>query len=377
MTLLSRIKLNDFRNLESVELDLVPGFNLFFGANGSGKTSLLEAIYVLSAGRSFRTSRLEPLVREAADNFVIYAETIQGRDVLNRIGLKRLRLPGSAPLLRLNEQTLSSWALVASCLPVQLINTDSFSILEGGGKARRRFMDWALFHVEPSYLSIWRLYRRAVTQRNALLKQKVSGSVSMLDAWDVEVSTLGNKIHEYRQSLIQKFIPILEETVRRFLPDTNIDFEYKRGWSDDAELLSTLKVSRQRDLRYGITLNGPHRADFALKISRVLVTDMLSRGQTKMLIFALKLAMGEVIKSYANNAAGDLLKSPVYLIDDLAAELDEENCNKVIQYLYESTDQCLFTAITQRALSSVDDLVAASGKFHVEHGKIFTSPATV
>jgi len=364
VALLSRLKLNDFRNLKSVELQFQPGFNLVYGPNGSGKTSLLEAIYVLSTGRSFRTTRLDPLIASDGTHFVIFAE-VEDDASSHKLGLKRSA--NVAPLLRFNEQTQNSWSDVAVCLPLQLINSDSFSILEGGGKTRRRFLDWALFHVEHSYLMQWRAYRRVVSQRNILLKQKPANLNKLLDSWDVQLSELGEHIHQQRLGLLQKYLPELNKMTNKFLNGIDVEFDYKRGWAEDLSLMEALISSRSRDLRYGATLNGPHRGDFSLKVDRYLATDALSRGQTKMLIFALKFAMGEIVKTSS---------SPIYLIDDLASELDAANCARVTEHLYASKDQCMFTAITDDALQAVFDLTDSSGKFHVEHGKIAASPAT-
>lgn len=372
MALLSRVKLNGFRNLESVELCLAPGFNLFIGANGSGKTSLLEALHVLGTGRSFRTNKLDPLINDLSDHFVIFTEINEG-GIANKVGLKRSR--NASPVLRFNEQTQASWSLVAAALPLQLINSDSFAILEGGGKARRRFLDWALFHVEHSYLIDWRAYRRVVAQRNILLKQRGPKMSSQLDAWDNEMGLLGEIIHRRRVTLIDSFQAQLQILLDRLLPGLDFQLEYRKGWPEQASLIEVLQKTRDRDLRYGVSLSGPHRGDFSIRVNRHAATDTLSRGQTKLLVIALKLAMGELVK-VAAGSSNRPTGGPLYLIDDLAAELDVGNCSKVISYLHEQNDQCLFTAITESALPGVTDLIEASGKFHVEHGKISACPAT-
>lgn len=373
-----RLKLNNFRNLKSIELFLSPGINLFVGANGSGKTSLLEALHVLGTGRSFRTTRFDPLIANESDHFMIFAEVAETLGSAVKIGLKRNKKAGP-PLLRLNEHSQNSWSQVAASLPLQLINSDSFCILEGGGKVRRRFLDWALFHVEQSYLSDWRDYRRVVSHRNTLLKQKRFSLGTELDAWDAEMAVLGETIHQHRLRLIGVFEPEFKSVIEKFLPRVQIDFEYRSGWvdSDTSRLGEVLKLTRDRDIRYGMSLSGPHRGDFSLKTEGRLATDTLSRGQTKMLIFALKLAMGNIIKNLKQPSSKQLVNRPIYMIDDLAAELDEENSLKIINYLAESGDQCIFTAISELALKRVSELSEASGKFHVEHGKITSSPAMV
>jgi DNA replication and repair protein RecF len=370
MAVLTRLRINDFRNLKSVDLHTSPGFNLLVGSNGSGKTSALEAIHVLSVGRSFRTHKLDPLVATDSSQFLLYAELAEG----HRLGLQRGR--GGSPTLRLDGETQTSWSDIALLLPLQVINTDSFGLLEGGGKTRRRFLDWAMFHVEHTYLADWRAYRRIVSQRNVLLKQKPKDLRQLLDAWDLDLSRLANSIQQRRATLVDKFTPLFQELVSIFLPGVPVSFEYYPGWDVSTDIWVALLSSRERDMRYGMTLLGPHRADFQVKINRHAATEVLSRGQIKMLVCALKLSMGQFIKSHYLYGSGTIYRS-IYLVDDLAAELDTSNCSLVVEFLNATKDQCFFTAIEKSALSKVTELTESSGKFHVEHGKIRASNTAV
>lgn len=370
MAAVSRLKVNGFRNLREVDIQTAKQINLFVGQNGSGKTSALEAIHVLSVGRSFRTHKLEPLVGTDSNEFLIYAELAEK----HRIGLNRKRTGN--PSLRLDGETQSSWATIAALLPLQVINTDSFSLLEGGAKARRRFLDWGMFHVEHSSLSDWRSYRRIVSQRNVLLKQRAKDLQVQLDAWDLDLARFANSIHLRRTALFDLFSPLFQKLVKIFLPKFEITLEYIPGWNVHSSFESALLESRVRDVRYGMTLLGPHRADFQVRIERHLATDVLSRGQVKMLVCALKFSMGHLIKSrYFSD--GKRNYQSIYLVDDLAAELDSANCETVIKYLLETGDQCFFTAIDEISLPMVADLTESSVKFHVEHGKISASYTAV
>ena len=363
MAVFSRLRIDGFRNLSAVDLHTPPRFNLFVGQNGSGKTSVLEAIHVLSVGRSFRTHKLDPLVSVNNDQFLIYAELNAGQ----RLGLQRGRT--GVPALRLDGENQNNWAEVAMLLPLQVINTDSFSLLEGGGKARRRFLDWAMFHVEHSFLSDWRAYRRIVSQRNVLLKQKPRDLQSQLNAWDFNLARLAQSIHDRRSALLSHYQPEFSALLKTFLPEISASLSYMPGWDINVPFADALRESRDRDMRYGMTLIGPHRADFQVKVEKHQAIDVLSRGQTKMLICALKLAMGQLIKSRYIEEQQSSYQS-TYLIDDLAAELDSVNSEVIIQFLYETGDQCFFTAIEESSLKVVTDLTETSGKFHVEHGKI-------
>lgn len=361
MAVINRLMVDRFRNLKEVDLAPSPRFNLLFGTNGSGKTSLLEAIHVLSVGRSFRTHKIDPLVAYDRSDFLIFAD--MGDD--GRVGLLKSRSGNSE--LKLDGQQQKNWQSVASRFAVQVINSESFSLLEGGAKIRRRFLDWAVFHVEHDFLADWRDYRRCVSHRNSLLKQRVSDLGAQLKAWDIEIARLGEGIHQRRQSLISGYSALLSERVGQFLPGKSIELDYKPGWDTSVDLQSVLSDSRERDIRYGMTLAGPHRADFQVRLDKHLATDVLSRGQLKMLVCAIKLSMGEFI---TNTYKEDHAYQCVYLLDDLAAELDAANREVVIACLEQTKSQCFFTAVHERDLGSVSELMDRSGKFHVEHGKI-------
>lgn len=366
MAVIQRLMVDRFRNLEAVDLALSPSFNIFSGVNGSGKTSLLEAIHVLSVGRSFRTHKIDPLVMRDQKDFLVFTDLgVQGR-----IGLLKSRAGKNE--LKFDGEQQRNWQSVAAALPLQVLNTDSFQLLEGSGKIRRRFLDWAVFHVEHSYLEDWRAYRRGIMHRNSLLKTGGSTLHAQLDAWDVELAGLGQAIHESRTAIVRSFSALLKAVVGEFLPHREIELDYKPGWDSEQEFASVLKGLRARDIRYGMTLNGPHRADFTIKVNGVSATETLSRGQLKMLVCALKIAMGRFVERSVDesNKAGSGEYQCIYLIDDLASELDRSNRAKVISLLADSSAQCLFTAVEAKDLDLEVELTERSRKFHVEHGKI-------
>lgn len=356
-----------FRNLQSVDLELSPGFNVFSGINGSGKTSVLEAIHVLSVGRSFRTQKIDPLVCHSEKDFLIFADLADE----GKLGLLKAR--NGRKELKYSGQIQKSWQDVAAALPLQILNSESFLLLEGGGRVRRRFLDWAVFHVEHSYLRDWRAYRRGIAHRNSLLKssQQVASLEAQLDAWDLELAILGESIHRRRAAVVEAFSLILAELIALFLPARDISLEYKAGWDSSMPFSQALREQRGRDLSYGMTTQGPHRGDFQVRLGRQLATELLSRGQLKMLVCALKIAMGQFLHVQAN-ARQDRSEGRrcIYLIDDLASELDQGNRARVMAILAEQGAQCLLTAVEADDLSLPAEVSERSGKFHVEHGKI-------
>lgn len=365
MSIITRLKVDNFRNLKGVDLELNPRFNLFSGENGSGKTSLLEAIHVLSVGKSFRTAKVEPLLAQDAAEFLIYSELDTG----SRIGL--LRAGSGHPTLRLNTNPQSSWKDVASLMPLQVINSDIFLLIDGGASIRRRFLDWALFHVEHSYLFWWRNYRRLIQQRNALLKQNPFDLKNQLNIWDVEISKAGQEIHHHRNILLSEYQPFLEATIAELMPAANmkVDVEYIKGWPEGIDLVHALSQSRDKDVKYKATMYGPHRADLVITCRSKSISEIFSRGQIKLIACALKISMGRFLVE-KKLQQGVKNYSTSFLIDDLASELDQSSCKSIIGELNKTNGQCLFTSITHDALPFLSELTGASGMFHVEHGKI-------
>lgn len=370
MSALKRIRIDHFRNLKTVDLELHPEVNLLVGDNGSGKTSLLEAIHVLSVGKSFRTARVDPLLADGEDRFLIYAELFSG----DRIGLQRDL--STSPTLRLNSESQTSWKFVAPLMPIQVLNSDSFLLVEGGAGVKRRFIDWAMFHVEHSYLVRWRNYRRLVQQRNALLKLNPRDIHSQLSIWDEELAKSGEEIHTLRKQLLNSYLPVLLKSFSEFLPAIDISIDYKKGWPRAMPLHQALFESRSKDTKYKATTLGPHRADIVLSSAGLPVSEVLSRGQIKLLACALKISMSKYL-THVKAEQGNNAYTIIFLVDDLSSELDTSSSGAVLDALLSSKNQCVFTAITGGDLSRVSDLTETSGKFHVEHGKIRTAKPAV
>src|SRR5580692_1877631 len=193
---LRRVQVTDFRCLQSAELDLDPRFTLISGPNASGKTSLLEAIYVLGRGRSFRTRRLEHLIRLGRERFVVFGEV----DALER--RVSLGVEGSNAGIRakLGGDRAKSLAELAPLLPVQIIDPEIHRLIEEGPSRRRRFLDWGVFHVEPRFVADWQRYQQALKQRNAALKSRQPRQV--ITAWDGDVVRYGESLSTARSRYV-------------------------------------------------------------------------------------------------------------------------------------------------------------------------------
>lgn len=261
--------------------------------------------------------------------------------------------------IRVNQQASQNRTDLAYALPLQIIHPKSFELLDAGAQIRREFLDWGAFNHEKNFLPTWRKYKKALAQRNALLKTK---SIKQLHVWNKELALYGTMVNEYRQQYLEKLKPVLSKTIARFLTLSNVDIKLLSGWGEAKQLDQLLIDDLEKDLRYGFTHSGSHRGDFHVLVNNKLAKDVVSRGQLKLLVICLKIAQVELVFS-ERNAFGCIL------IDDFAAELDKENRAKILHYLCEIQCQVFVTATEA---DDFGDLSAIENyrMFHVEHGKI-------
>ncbi len=351
------LSVTDFRNFQSQQFQPGTGFNLICGANGSGKTSLLEAIYLLAHGRSFRTSKLPRLIRFDTDACTLHARiTNQQQD--HSVGMQRNRQGDLT--LRLNGDSAKRLADIAHLLPVQLITPDSFRIFFGGPKERRHFFDMGLFHVEPSFYQHWQLLSKALKQRNALLKQ--GGSLSQFGYWDQIFCQHAEALNQLRQYYVQRLSSEFEQLVAEHPVLSAVRLQFYPGWNQQLSLLQLLEQNRATDAKMGFTQAGPQKADLRIKVEQQPAEEVLSRGQLKMLLFALKIAQSNVIGALA-------AKQPILLIDDLASELDADSMRQVFQLLKTINSQVFVTAIEPDPVLQWMP-PETTRVFHVEHGTL-------
>jgi len=328
---LSRLQVTDFRCLQSAELRLDPQFTLISGPNASGKTSLLEAMYVLGRGRSFRTRRLEHLIRHGVERFVIFGEV----DTTHR------RVPmgveGSAAGIRaqIDGDKPSSLAELALQLPVQIIDPEVHHLIEEGPSRRRRFLDWGVFHVEQSFVGHWQRYQQVLKQRNAALKaHQPRGVVSV---WDSDLVRSGELLSAARSRYVTALSP-RAEAIGRNLLGMELSLSYRSGWPKDQSMGEALQQSWNHDQDAGATQIGPHRAELAIRLDGTAVKDRISRGQQKLLAAALLIAQ---IKLFPEGSP----VQPSLLLDDPAAELDDERLAGLIREVSSQSVQLIVTTL--------------------------------
>ena len=368
-----KISIEKFRNFSNVQLELAPRINMICGANGSGKTSLLEAIYCLGFGRSFRTHQIKQLVQDNEDAFTLFARLQSSESaasgenarateqaVVHKIGYRRFR-SGDAQI-RVDGETEKRFANLAKLMPVQLITPESVELITGGPKLRRQFMDWGLFHVEQSFYSSWSAYVRLLKQRNALLRQ---GQHQRHDGvyWDQQLAAAGEQVAQARTSYVESLNTLLNHYCQLFLPQYDFRFKLVHGWNrEEQTLLESLQAKVDMDRKQGFTSAGPHKAEWQIRVDGIDARERLSRGQLKLLVAALRLVQSQDYKIQRG-------QSCILLVDDLPAELDESNQETLCNALKESGSQVFITAIDESKIQSHFSATETQ-LFHVEHGTI-------
>lgn len=364
---LTRLTMQDLRCLQPLELRPGPGLNLLVGANGAGKTSVLEAIHLLAYGRSFRGRVRDGLVRTGAEALEVFAEWEEPGARGRKAGLRH---SGQTWTGRLDGAAVDQLGLLCAALAALTFEPGSHALVSGGGEPRRRYLDWGLFHVEQAdapepFLPLWRRYTRALKQRNALLKQ--GGAAAQIDAWDRELADAGEPLGRAREAYLGRLQARLQEISGELLPQLGAaQMLYQPGWrQDQLPLIDALLLARDRDRSSGYTSVGPHRADWRIEHAARPAQEALSRGQAKLTALACLLAQAE---DFAHHRG----QWPVVLLDDLASELDQAHQRRLLERLRQSGAQVFVTGT--EPLAVLADAETPIELFHVEHGRLSGPP---
>lgn len=348
---LRELTIKNLRCIEEASLETAPGLTLIWGGNGSGKTSVLEAIFLLGRGRSFRTRNTDRLIRRGQDHVRVIGRVSGHQSAATAIGFE---LRGDGVTARIAGRPAGSLAELSQAFPVQVIEPGVHRLVEEGGYGRRRWMDWAVFHVEPQFVDTWTRYTRALKQRNAALKTDPTQAT----IWDGELSRLGESIAQSRRRLIEALEPYWREAVTA-LSGLPIELHYLRGWSQEHSLLEALAASRARDEARHLTHAGPHRADVAVRVHGRAAREVLSRGQQKLAAVAMTLAQLRFLQATTDT-------TPTLLLDDPAAELDAAHLERFIAQV--ALLRCQLVVTSLHAESRL--FGSPERAFHMDQGRV-------
>lgn len=351
---LTRLEISNVRNLHSVQLDLHPGFNLVVGANGDGKTSVLESIHFLSAARTFRGQQVSPLIRHNEASCLV-----RGKVGPHWLAVQRDRRGGRE--IRIDSESIHKSSELAAMLPALVIRPESIEAITGPPGGRRRLLNWGVFHVEHSYSGEWQTANRALQQRNSLLREGRSRTPEF-ETWTQQLCEITLQLDEKRAAYAHRLARLFVERCESAGRLKNVECRYSRGWPEETALEAVYKSDLESDERRGFTQRGFHRADLKILVDGKDAATSCSRGELKILSWTLSMCQGLL--------EGELPRL-LYLIDDLAAEFDADHRAEFCQTLRETGRQVVMTAIDSSQI--LNDWGATSGKmFHVKQGALIS-----
>lgn len=349
------LRADNLRCFEHISFQPGPHINWFTGPNGAGKTTLLEAAYLLSHGRSFRAGSRVAARRHGARDYLVYAEVRNERGGKARLGLTRADDRWHA---RRDGADLNSLAPLFEVCPVVYFGPESQNLVLGAAEERRSFLDWSVFHVEHTSLEVWRRWRRALRQRNALIRQ--DAPAREFEAWEHDLGSIAERIDTLRSGCLDGLEPFIADEAAALVPELGtVHIDYHPGWERETGLARQLAAERDRDRERGFTQHGAHRADWQLSFSGIAQRQHYSRGQAKAAALVCTLALSRWLKT----VTGDY---PLLCMDDIGAELDPQHVSAAIRWVADKPMQSWFTSTREVCTAPAHADIRV---FHVEHGQ--------
>jgi len=356
MLYIEELKGKSIRNLKNFSIKTNPSLNFFYGANASGKTSVLESIYLLSRLKSFRTKRISDVISRGDDKLQIFAAGRLKNQTFS-VGIEKGR---GLTRIKFNTKPVKTASEQVKKLPIYTLTPEHYILFVGSPKERRHWLDWSLFHVEQNYLDVWKNYHRALRHRNTLLKEARLINSSEIEGWEKQIAEEGGKIDDMREKYLFSLCSALNEKHLPFVLPGKANINYLNKDYAKNGLRKTLETNRNKEASKGYTFFGPHRTDILFDYQGTRVEKHLSRGQTK--LFAASLISAQLAKLKEKGGC------PIMLVDDLSAELDDKSSAKMLKLLLDNNTQTFVTSITLPEKIKKETNKAAV--FHVEHGNI-------
>jgi DNA replication and repair protein RecF len=365
--LLESLEVHNFRNL-SGKIIWGAGLNIIYGDNGQGKTNWLEAIYLLATTKSFRTQRLQETIKFEEDLAVVRGRVAQSLEVHREM---QVSLRGTTKSITINGKREPVTRYLGQ-LHAIAFTADELNIVRGGPDARRKFLDRGVIALHPSYVQTLADYNHVIKQKNRLLQDASESEMSLdqtaelVAPWNEQLVSLSTEIHSARTDYVQRLNDVLE---RRLFEKEDINIRYissleGKGNLDDYAALITerLQIRLQAEIAAGYALIGPHRDDLEILFDGRDMRAFGSSGQQRSALIILDLANVSVYYSWHN-------EYPLFLIDDVDAELDRKRINRLLEYLEGRTQ----TFITTSKESLVEQFIEQANIYHVSKGVIMES----
>ena len=353
---ITKISLNNFRCFKNLELSLSPGINFFFGSNGSGKTSILESVFIFSSGKSFKSSNLTSLINYDNDKFIL-----KGFDNKKGYIVEIEKSKNKTISISLNNNKTNTSKLVKE-FPCTPIHNNTFSFADASPDFRRKLVDRSIFIAEDNFSKVWFSFYRSLRQRNFLLK---NNRISDIYNWNTKLADEAENLTKYRKDFFEKTLNEFYFLINLLKPEHVFDFfnfikiEFSQGWSSDKSYLDVLNENKDIDIKRRSTTSGPHKSDIKFFINDIDARQILSRGEQKFFSIIWSCAQHEVLKKYYEIDA-------TLLIDDIKSELDERVFKLFSDLLNHINTQVIFSCIDDCFSSKITSSFNEFKKFHVE-----------
>lgn len=351
---IKKIKIKNFRNYESEEINLEKNINIFYGQNAQGKTNIIESIFLCSLGKSFRTKKDKEMIKLNEQNAVVEVEY----EKTDRDGKIKIEI-GNKKNIYLNGIKIKKLSELLGNLNIVIFTPDDINILKGGPQNRRRFLDIMISQLRPNYMHILNLYIKTMEQRNNYLRQikEEHKDENLLEIWDEKLAEYAIKIYEYRKEFIEKIIKKLDIIHKNITNgEEQIELEYVTECDSKEKYLKLLKERRKLDIIKGFTTKGVHRDDFMIYINKKDIKIFGSQGQNRTAMLSLKLAELQVIYD-------EIGEYPILLLDDFMSELDKTRRKNFLENI-EGT-QVIITGTEKLDIENLEYL-----EYNVSNGKV-------